>query len=79
LQLSTGATYGKGNIERLNSRAIKIEVCNKLNRKKINLRLKSNLIRKLKEAKTHYDSEILAKRLYRESWDKLFKLSTVNR
>jgi formylmethanofuran dehydrogenase subunit E len=78
LQLSTGATYGKGNIEKLNGRAIKMEFSSRISQKKIILRLKSDLIRRLKEAKTHRDAEILAKELYNTNWNKLFKLSTVN-
>jgi len=78
LQLSTGATYGKGNIEKLNGRAIKMEFSSRISQKKIILRLKSDLIRRLKGAKTHRNSEILAKKLYNTNWNKLFKLSTVN-
>jgi len=79
LQLSTGATYGKGNIQKLDGRTIKIKFYNKLNHKKINLSFKSDLIQRLRQARTHHDSEILAKKLYSESWDKLFKLSIFNR
>src|SRR3989338_6987873 len=35
LQLSTGATYGKGNIHKFNGRLIKIEFSNKFKNKKI--------------------------------------------
>ena len=75
LQLSTGATYGKGNIEKLNRRAIKIEFCNRANNKKIILRFKENLIQKLQEAKTHRDSELLARQLYKTDNSKLFNLT----
>ena len=93
LQLSTGATYGKGNIEKFNSSGIKIDFYHYLNaggnskvfkkenkvscgvnHKKITLRFKSELIQKLKETKTHRDSEILAKKLYTTDYNKLFKL-----
>ena len=74
LQLSTGATYGKGNIRRLDGRAIKIEFYNRLNRKKITLKFKDVLFGKLKEAKTHRDSELLAKKLYKTPSSKLFNL-----
>src|SRR4030042_832249 len=40
LQLSTGATYGKGNIEKLDGSAIKIEFRNRLNQKGIALGFK---------------------------------------
>ena len=75
LQLATGATYGKGNIEKLNGRAIKMEFSSRISQKKIILRFKSDLVRRLKGTKTHRNSEILAKKLYNTNWNKLFKLS----
>jgi len=72
LQLSTGATYGKGNIEKLNGPGIKIEFYNRLNRQGINLRLKNKLIQQLKAAKTHRASEALAKQLYKTDYSELF-------
>lgn len=76
LQLSTGATYGKGNIEKLNSTKIKIEVFNCAKNKKIILRFKPKLLQKLREAKTHHTSELLARHLYKTTYDKLFTLTT---
>ena len=78
LQLSTGATHGKDNIKKLNGSNIKIEFRNLLNRKGIILKFKSELIQKLKEAKTHRDSEVLAKKLYKTDYNKLFNLTTDN-
>ena len=75
LQLSTGATYGKGNIKKLNSTVIKIEFCNQISREKINLRFKKILVRKLSQAKTHRDSELLARKLYKTASSKLFNLT----
>ncbi len=77
LQLSTGATYGKGNIHKLDGRKIKIEFCNSNNNKKFILRFKESLIQRLKETKTHRDSELLAKKLYKANYAKLFSLETV--
>ncbi len=74
LQLSTGATYGKGNIEKLDGPTIKVKFCNCLNQKKVTLKFKQGLIKKLEETKTHRDSEVLAKKLYNTSYNKLFKL-----
>ncbi|MFH1578148.1 MAG: formylmethanofuran dehydrogenase subunit E family protein [Candidatus Omnitrophota bacterium] len=74
LQLSTGATYGKGNIEKLNGSRIQMEFYNRLNQTKITLKFGDELIQRLKQAKTHNQSEKLAKQLYREKSDKLFKL-----
>lgn len=78
LQLSTGATYGKGNIEKLNGPAIKVEFYNRPNRKKVTLQFKQSLIEKLGEAKTHKDSEILAKQLYKTGYSELFDLKSNN-
>jgi len=74
LQLSTGATYGKGNIEKSIGPAIEIEFCNHSNNKKIILKFKQSLIEKLKRIKTHRDSELLAKRLYKTEYNELFNL-----
>lgn len=65
LQLSTGATYGKGNIIKLNGSIIKAEFKNCVNKKKLTLGLKDEIIKQLKEARTHRDAQILAKRLYK--------------
>jgi formylmethanofuran dehydrogenase subunit E len=70
LQLSTGATYGKGNIEKFNGSLIKIEIGSV--HKKIALRLQDSIISRLKKAKTHKDSEILAKDLYQTDSRKIF-------
>ncbi len=75
LQLSTGATYGKGNIHKLDGRKIKIEFCNPNNNKKFILRFRESLIKRLKETKTHRDSELLAKRLYKTEYNELFNLT----
>jgi formylmethanofuran dehydrogenase subunit E len=72
LQLSTGATYGKGNISKLDGSAIKIEFRSLANRKRITLKLKDGLIQELENAKTHRDSEVLAKKLYRRKGSGFF-------
>jgi formylmethanofuran dehydrogenase subunit E len=74
LQLSTGATFGKGNITKLSGSLIKVEFCNCINNKKIVLKIKDDLLRVLKDTKTHRDSEILAKKLYKTDYAKLFNL-----
>lgn len=74
LQLSTGATYGKGNIKKLNGSLIKIEFLKRGGRKKITLRLKDKLIQELEMLKSHRDSEILAKRLYKTGYSRIFNL-----
>lgn len=75
LQLSTGATYGKGNIEKRSGGKIKILFSNLKNNKKINLSLKEELIRKLGSLKGHCDSEALAVALYNTNPIKLFNLN----
>lgn len=64
LQLSTGATYGKGNIHKLNGKVINIEFYSKLNNKRLILKLKNDLLKELKAVRTHKDSEALARKLY---------------
>lgn len=74
LQMSTGATYGKGNIEKKAGDMIKIEFRNCLNNKRIVLALKDKLISALNEIKTHKDSEMLAEKLYKINQLKLFDI-----
>lgn len=76
LQLSTGATYGKGNIRKFNSKIIKMDFRNSLDNKKIILRFKKDIIEKLEAAKSHRDSELLAKRLYKTDYFGIFNLTT---
>jgi formylmethanofuran dehydrogenase subunit E len=76
LQLSTGSTYGKGNIKKFKGHTIKIDFCNLGNHKKITFTLKDGLIRILQRAKTHKDSELLARRLYNTDPLELFSLTT---
>lgn len=77
LQLSTGATYGKGNIHKLDGRKIKIEFFNSHNNKKFILRFRESLIQRLEETKRHRDSELLAKKLYKIDSHKLFNLQPI--
>ena len=76
LQLSTGATYGKGNIRKFNGKIIKIDFRNSLTNKKIILRFKRSIIEKLKAVRSHGDSELLAKRLYKTDYSSIFNLTT---
>ncbi|MDD4953835.1 MAG: formylmethanofuran dehydrogenase subunit E family protein [Candidatus Omnitrophica bacterium] len=76
LQLSCGATYGKGNIRKLAGPAIKIEFSNISTRKKIVFNLNKDLVQELNSVKTHKDSELLARRLYKVNPLKIFKLTT---
>jgi len=78
LQLSTGSTYGKGNIKKLNGHKIKIDFCNSLHRKRVILKLKDNLIQRLGGTKTRKDSEWLARKLYKTDYSELFELITIS-
>ncbi|MFH1678044.1 MAG: formylmethanofuran dehydrogenase subunit E family protein [Candidatus Omnitrophota bacterium] len=78
LQLATGATYGKGNIEKLNGRDIRMIFSNSDDEKRIALSLNNNLTSKLRELKGRRDSEMLAKKLYkRKNYSNLFNLKTL--
>jgi formylmethanofuran dehydrogenase subunit E len=68
LQLATGATYGKGNIQKAGGAAIKIQACNRDNHQIIILTLKDEIVRKLKTAAAHQECEALAKQLYRKKY-----------
>lgn len=76
LQLSTGATYGKGNINKYEGFNIKIEFYNREGKRNIILTFKDELNKRLGDAKTHKDSELLARKLYGENRSKLFKFIT---
>ena len=74
LQLSSGATYGKGNINKLAANRIKIEFLNRQNNRKIALRIKDNVEQELETAKTHHGAEALARKLYRHRVARIFDL-----
>lgn len=77
LQLSTGATFGKGNIHKFNGPQINIIISDRNSRKKVSLKLKKEILYRLEETKTHKDAENLAKRLYRTSAVELFNRGQV--
>ena len=79
LQLSTGATYGKGNIKKFNASAIKIQVVNKVNSRKIILRLKKKVAREIDKTNNHKDCEVLAKKLFAKDPHEIFNLSPKQR
>jgi formylmethanofuran dehydrogenase subunit E len=75
LQLSTGATYGKGNIRKIEGNRIQILFRNLRNHKKIKMYLREGLIKKLNKLKGHKDSESFAKELYKTNPLKTFNLT----
>jgi len=76
LQLSTGATYGKGNIHKLNGNNIKILINDSESRRSIKITLKRDLIINLNCLKGHKDSEAFAKRLYKTNPLTIFNFRT---
>jgi formylmethanofuran dehydrogenase subunit E len=64
LQLSTGATYGKGNIEKAKGKKLKILLRNLKNRKSLLITLKEDLVCRLSNLKGHRDAQVLAEELY---------------
>ena len=67
IQLSSGCTYGKGNIEKKPGSQIRAVFYNLRNRKKIIIRLKKDLVDRLESLDGHKDSEALAGELFRSS------------
>jgi len=78
LQLSTGATYGKGNIQKIENSKIRVLFYNVKNNKRLTLSLKENLIKRLAQLKGHKDSERFAKELYKTGPLKIFNLTPLN-
>ena len=76
LQLSTGATYGKGNIQKFNGKKIKMEFCSRDTKKRVILTIKNPFVHRLSGAKTHKDSESLARELYNTDPLEMFFLTT---
>lgn len=76
LQLSTGATYGKGNICNLKSREIKILFKNTQNNRKLIVTLNGGVKKKLDSLKGHDDSEAFAKEIYRDKPTDIFNFET---
>ncbi|MFA5095766.1 MAG: FmdE family protein [Candidatus Omnitrophota bacterium] len=75
LQLSTGATYGKGNIRKTGARGIKIIVTDKSSGRKAALSIKKAILREIEAAEGHAASETLAKKLFKQG--SLFNLAPV--
>lgn len=74
LQLSTGCTYGKGNIKKYAGTVIKIFFRNLKDGRDISLGLKPQTIESLKSADNHLSAEKLARQFYRMKAGSLFKV-----
>lgn len=75
LQLSTGATFGKGNIHKFNGKVIKVEFNEPSNSKRFIFKLKNELVKRLEALKTHPESEAFAKKIYNTNPSKFFDLT----
>ena len=73
LQLSTGSTYGKGNIKKYKSRDIKIIMRNQKNNKKLSLFITKQLKDGLDNLKGHIDSIKFARELLNININKIFE------
>lgn len=78
IQLSTGATYGKGNIRKIKGRNVKAICRNLKNKKKVEVSFNNALIKQLERLKGHRDSRYLARVLYKTDPFTIFKLITKN-
>lgn len=74
LQLSTGATFGKGNIKKLSAGSIKVLFRNTEDNRKVYLFLDEGLVKRLDSLKGHADSEAFARKLYKDKPSNIFKL-----
>ena len=73
IQVSTGCTYGKGNIIKLSGSSINAEFINLGNNKKIKICLKKDLVKKLDSLNGHRASEDFAGELLKTNPAKLFE------
>lgn len=72
LQLSTGCTYGKGNITKYNGKAIKVSFVNCENKQSLTYGLNVAVDEKLSLAHGHRSCEKLANELYKTKPEYLF-------
>ena len=74
LQLSTGCTFGKGNIAKYNGKNIKVNFRNRGTKKGVSLVLTKDTLRRLNMAIDHPSSEKIAKYFYQTNPKRLFEL-----
>ncbi len=75
LQLSTGATYGKGNIRKFNSPKIRVTFCKKNDKRKLSCVLDDALEALLGKTTDHQENEKMARDIYRLKPEALFKIN----
>jgi len=73
IQVSTGCTYGKGNIIKLSGSSINTEFINLDNNKRIKICLKKDLVKRLDSLNGHRASEVCAGELLKIDPLKLFE------
>ena len=74
LQLSSGCTLGKRNIRVSNNENVAVKFTNLKSRKNIILGIDKEILRQLKNLKTHRESEDFANKIYRKKPEELFKI-----
>lgn len=74
LQLSTGCTYGKGNIRKHNGKFIKASFLKLNNNKSVDLSLRSEISRMLSQVRGHKRSENLARKIFSMQAENIFIL-----
>jgi len=74
LQISSGCTYGKGNIRKIAGDKIRVVLRNLENNKKISVSLKKDLLARLNALNGHRDSLIFARALLKADPDTLFEV-----
>lgn len=74
LQLSSGCTLGKRNIRVSNNKNVAVKFTCLKSRKNIILGIDKEILRQLKNLKTHRESEDFAHRIYRKKPEELFKI-----
>ncbi|HLD82909.1 MAG TPA: formylmethanofuran dehydrogenase subunit E family protein [Candidatus Omnitrophota bacterium] len=74
IQVSSGCTYGKGNIEKRRGSRIAVSFRSLQNNKKIGVSLKRDLIKALDNLDGHRHSEIFARELLKINPKQLFEL-----
>ena len=75
IQISTGCTYGKGNIKKINAKYIEATFRNLKNKDQVKVRLSKDLIRKLDSLEGHGESEQFARKLFTVNPVEIFELN----
>ena len=74
LQLSTGATLGKGNIHLNGAKKINITFVNRENHKTVSIGIKNEFLRNLNREMNHKEAEAMARKLFKISSSKIVQI-----